>query len=246
MTRRWLLWVAFEWTLILAALAIGLHWPLLWPIVVLFIGTRQHALAVLGHEAVHYAVHGDKHLSRRINDGLGNTLCMWPLMTDVAGFRRFHLLHHQFVGTDMDPEKRVREPFIERWTDLTPAKKARLFAMDLVGLSLDEALAILRETRGRWTWTRGLYLVGLAGVALAFLGWPAVVAWGVALVTSAFASMRLRMFREHLGSQQVTETYTARWWERALYLPHYIWMHERHHRLGCWSVPAWELRNLPA
>ena len=238
--KRWLFWVGYEWALIAMALAIGLHWPLAWPLVVLFLGTRQHALAVLGHEAVHFAI--GRHTDRKTNDRLGNLLCMWPLLSDVEGFRRFHLKHHRFVGTNLDPERQVREPFIERWTELTPRKKTKLIAFDLVGGSLDEVFYIMRETRGRWTWQRSAY-VGLAGVVVACVGWPALVAWLVALVTANFAAMRARMWREHLGSE-VTEVYEARWWERALYLPHHIWRHEPHHRPGCWSVPAWKLRRL--
>lgn len=236
---RWLFWVAYEWTLIASAVAVASRWPLLWPLAVLFLGTRQHALAVLGHEAVHYAVSGD----RKRNDQLGNLLCMWPILADVEGFRRFHIDHHRYVGTNLDPERQVREPFIERWTDLTPRKKAKLIARDLVGGSRDEATYILRETRGRLTKGRAAYVVGLAGVVAVCVGFAPVVAWGVALVTSAFASMRARMWREHLG-EAVTEVYEARWWERALYLPHHIWRHEPHHRKGCWTVPAWELRRL--
>lgn len=233
---RWAFWVAFEWTLISLALVVASYWPLLWPLAVLFLGTRQHALAVLGHEAVHYGVHTD----RKVNDRLGNLLCMWPLLTDVAGFREFHIRHHQFVGTDLDPERAVREPFAERWADLTPGKKMRQLARDLVGGSLSEAFYILRETRGRLTWRRGMYVVGLFSLAAFGLGWHVLLAWLVAMVTSNFAVMRLRMYREHLGPE-VTQVYVAKWWERALYLPHCIWKHEPHHRPGRWSTPAWDL-----
>lgn len=233
---RWAFWVAFEWTLIGLAVMAASYWPLLWPLVVLFIGTRQHALAVLGHEAVHYTAHDD----RKANDRLGNLLCMWPLLTDVVGFRKFHLKHHQFVGTDLDPERAVREPFAERWTDLTSAKKMRLLVTDLVGGSLNEAFYILRETRGRLSWQRGTYVVGLFGLAALGLGWHVLLAWLVAVVTSNFAVMRLRMYREHLGPE-VTQVYVAKWWERALYLPHYIWKHEPHHQPGRWGTPCWDL-----
>jgi hypothetical protein len=241
---RWLRWVAFEWTLISIAVAIALCWPLLWPIAVVFIGLRQHALAVLGHEAVHFAVHADRQMNRRLNDGLGNALCMWPLLSDVAGFRRFHLMHHQFVGTSLDPEFDQRARFADRWTNLTPKRRAVLMAKDLLGLHWQEPVRLLLATAGRWTWTRGAYVVGLFGLVGFGLGWHVLVAWLVAMATAAFAAMRLRMHREHLGPE-VTQVYVAKWWERALYLPHWIWMHERHHRHGCWAVPCWELRRLP-
>jgi fatty acid desaturase len=242
-TARWLFWVAYEWTLIAASYACALRWPLLWPLALIVIGTRQHALAVLGHEAVHFAVYGTARLNRRINDALGNLLCMWPLLADVAGYRRWHLLHHQFVGTVLDPEIEQRALFADRWVDLTPRRKLALLIKDMVGLHWREAFAVLRTTAGAWTLTRSAYVLALAGLVVVGLGWSALLAWVVAMATGALAAMRARMYREHLGPA-VTQVYTATLWERALYLPHYVWMHERHHRRGCWAVPCWDLKHL--
>jgi len=233
---RWLFWVGFEWAVMALLLFLGASYPLLWPLVVLVVGTRQHALAVLGHETVHCAIGVDY----QTNDRLGNLLCLWPILSDVQGFRRFHIQHHQFVGTNLDPERQIRVPFLDRWTNLTPERKRTLILQDLAGMSIDEALSILRETRGKITWQRSVYCVGFACVVVACLGWAALLAWYLALVTSNLAAMRGRMWREHLG-EEVTEVYVAKWWERALYLPHYIWRHEAHHRHGNWSTSCWDL-----
>jgi len=236
MTRRWLMWVAFEWLLILVAMGALVNWWWLAPIALVFIGTRQHALGVLGHEAVHWAVSED----RDVNDRLANLLCMWPLGSDVEGFRGFHLAHHARVGTPDDPERWMRDRFADRYIDLTPTKKAKLIVFDLLGMNVREPIELLQRVSGEWTFRRRAYCVALGALAVAAYGSAVLVLWGLALLTANFAAMRARMWREHLGPE-VTEQYEAKWWERALYLPHHIWRHYEHHKPGQWSIPCWEL-----
>lgn len=231
-------WVGYEWTLIVLVLLLASRWPLLWPIAVLFLGTRQQALGVLGHEQVHRTIDGTERY-----DTLANVLCMWPIGTDVDTFRGFHLAHHARLRQSTDPEVIERAAFPDRWTDLTRTKKARLLVEDCLGMHLDEVVELALRVDAGPSRPRRCYRVGIACVAFVGLGWPAVLAWVVALYTASFAAMRLRMWREHLG-EEMTQSYVARWWERLLYLPHYIWEHEKHHRPGCWSIPCWELRKL--
>lgn len=234
MTMRWLGWVAFEWMVIAITLAVFVRWSWTAPIALLVLGSRQHALGVLGHEAVHWSVSED----RAKNDRLGNLLCMWPLLSDVEGFRGFHLAHHARVGTYSDPERSMRQAFASRWINLTPAKKARMLMFDLLGINVREPLALLKRVGGEWTTKRGAYCVALGALVFVAFGGGALVLWGLALLTSNFAAMRARMYREHLGPE-VTGPDEAAWWERALYLPHHIWRHRAHH--AHWSVPCWEL-----
>src|SRR6185369_6198964 len=75
---RWLLALAFDWGLIAATMvAVHLlhHHPLAWAAALIVIGTRQHAISILGHEAVHRSVSR----KRWLNDTLAQVACFWPM-----------------------------------------------------------------------------------------------------------------------------------------------------------------------
>src|SRR5207245_10893270 len=100
------------------------------------IGTRQHALAMLGHDGTHY------HVSRakRLNDVLTNLFAAWPLAFSSSGYRRWHLEHHRTVGTGADPELMMYRMFGKKWSpDASPRK---LFLTDLIGLGSFELLVL--------------------------------------------------------------------------------------------------------
>ena len=54
----------------------GVLWPILIPVCVAIIGTRQLGLAILMHEAAH----GGLSTHARLNDGLGHWLCAVPVV----------------------------------------------------------------------------------------------------------------------------------------------------------------------
>ena len=91
---------AEEWASIAAAIALcAYYWhPVLYVIAVMFIGARQHALLILGHDASHY-----RYLRTRWqNDLFGNLFLMWPTFASVEGFRKFHGTHHQYTSLAKD------------------------------------------------------------------------------------------------------------------------------------------------
>lgn len=229
---RWAFWVTFEWCLLALALALpAISWWLL-PVSLALLGSRQHALAVLGHEVVH---------QRGRREAAANVLCFWPIGVDLYAFRRFHLGHHKHVNTADDPEVRHRFEYPDTWSNLTPRRKVEILLADLTGMSWREALWAVRENRGEVTLPRIAVLSSLALAATA-LAWWAVPLWIAALFTTTWASMRARMWREHHGlGPGETYEYTAKWWERALYLPHYIWKHRFHHARGLSTIPCWKL-----
>jgi fatty acid desaturase len=71
----WLRDLLLDWLLIFLAIAIGLNFWYLIPVSIFIIGNRQHALAILGHDATHKLVSKNN----RINYMLGNFLCYAPL-----------------------------------------------------------------------------------------------------------------------------------------------------------------------
>ena len=77
-----------EWLGIFVAIALSV-WAsniLVYILAVIFIGARQHALTVLGHDASHYRFLSN----RKLNDWVANIFMQWPLFITVAGFRKFH------------------------------------------------------------------------------------------------------------------------------------------------------------
>lgn len=77
----------------------SLRWWL-YPIALVIIGSRQHAMGVLVHEGVHYRLFP----SRFWNEVIGESLLAWPLGFTQAGFRRIHLSHHRHNWTPRDPD----------------------------------------------------------------------------------------------------------------------------------------------
>ncbi len=107
MKKTWYFWIIWEWLLIFLILICVKTWIWLVPIGLFLIGTRQHALAVLGHEIAHKTVN--------VSDRIGNYFTFWTLGLSLESYRYWHMQHHAFLGTEKDPEmevKGVTNPFI--------------------------------------------------------------------------------------------------------------------------------------
>jgi hypothetical protein len=96
---------AEEWGAIAVAIALcSYYWhPALYVIAVMVIGSRQHALLVLGHDATHYRYQR----TRWRNDLFGNLLLMWPTFASVEGFRKYHGTHHQYTNLPNDGNRQL-------------------------------------------------------------------------------------------------------------------------------------------
>jgi len=207
------------------------------PLCVLVIASRQHALIVMAHEVVHYTPGRSRWL-----DVAANVLCMWWAGSDIKAYRQAHIKHHMRVGRPHDPEVVVRSRSPDSWGDLTPRKKARLLIQDVLGLSWVEAFHVTAPVVGRYTPARVAYVAALVAAAIATGLWPLLLLWVWTLGTGLTAIARARSWREHYGLPAgQTYRYVAKWWERALYLPHYVWRHADHHAPGRWNVPCWKL-----
>lgn len=93
-------------------MAAGAVWPVLIPISVMIIGTRQLGLAILMHEAAH----GGLSTNVRLNDALGHWLCAVPIGASLTAYRPYHLSHHRFAqqaepvgGADLLGDQSVAE-----------------------------------------------------------------------------------------------------------------------------------------
>lgn len=87
-----------EWLAIAGAIALcERFWSLpLYLCAVAFIGARQHALLILGHDASHFTLFKKKWL----NDWVADLMLYWPMFLSVGVFRYFHQDHHRYLGTE--------------------------------------------------------------------------------------------------------------------------------------------------
>ena len=100
-----LLATAEEWAGIAVAIALCAYFwhPVLYLIAVMFIGSRQHALLIIGHDASHY-----RYLPKRWqNELFANLFLMWPTFASVEGFRKFHGPHHQYTNLPDDGNRHI-------------------------------------------------------------------------------------------------------------------------------------------
>ena len=95
------------------------------------IASRQHALMVLGHEAIH------KRWSPNmwVNDWLGRGLALFPVFISLAKWRFIHLCHHQHTHTADDPDRAIYARY-----PLAASAWWRLLARDVCGLNLVSTL----------------------------------------------------------------------------------------------------------
>ena len=99
--RAW--WMVFVNALMFAgAFALPALWPNPLTIVlsVLILGGRQLGLAIFYHDCSH----GVFFKTRWLNDVIGHWMAGGLLNTSMYAYRAYHLKHHQFAGTEDDPD----------------------------------------------------------------------------------------------------------------------------------------------
>lgn len=250
--------LAAEWGMIAAAIALAeaAGWWV-YPLAVVFIGARQHALTVLGHDAAH----GRFLPSRGWNDVIGDVFAQWPMFAGVGAFRRVHGEHHKHLNTPRDANRILWRTHLRDGTvapewryPKTPlglaAKIARrgAFVTGLWWMVRGYAAQVIfraswAEVAGRLLWTAAV------GIALTLAGaWEGfLLYWVVPYCTWHIAIQYVRLVCEHSNIRVSDPAYAdsrttrARAWERWLVLPRNIHYHIEHHWYP--SVPFY---NLPA
>jgi len=239
------------------------HWYTVVP-AMLLLATRQHALFILFHDAVHYNVAR----SKRLNDAITNLLIGVPQLVPVQLYRRLHLAHHARLGTVADPERLLLyrdQPW--RYRPLGLFALSRQLLGDLLLLNnLRILVHFRRELRDpksllalspAKTWPE-YYLTALAGL-VAFVAWCVLdptsaghfaLLWFVPLFTLTQAIQKIRSFAEHgpmvPGSDDSELTYSWRpgLFGRLTLWPYHINYHREHHVQP--RIPWYELpRSFP-
>ena len=257
---RALMATAEEWAGIAAAIALcSYFWhPALYVIAVMFIGSRQHALLILGHDASHY-----RYLRTRWqNDLFANLFLMWPTFASVEGFRKFHGTHHQYTNLANDGNRHLwhthnAEGELEpEW--VFPKTRLGLALMILRRAAILTGISwILRGLVGsslipspRWMVAARLaFYVSVAGALTFFGAWPALFwYWLVPFCTWHIAAQYIRLICEHSAVESdedeysITRTTIPTFLESIFILPRNVGFHLEHHWYP--SVPFYRLPDL--
>ena len=235
--------LGFEWLLIALAFTLALHVNhiITWLAVFIFTATRQHALLMLYHDAVH----GHLCRHRGINDTLINALVGVPLMLPVEVYRPLHLKHHRRLGHGDDPERTYL--FAGQPWDFQPLAWRQLSAQiagDFFFFNSLRTYHAWRKDGGRICFsnrTRSILFVWVSALAIALLiGKQTTVLvlamWFLAAVTLTNGLQKLRSFAEHSAGPYVTPgwphwTYAWRpgWLGRLTLWPYNMHRHLQHH-----------------
>ncbi|MFT4569549.1 MAG: fatty acid desaturase [Hyphomicrobiaceae bacterium] len=228
-----------NWLAIVSAVTAATLWPGMVTALatIIFLGSRQLALWVLAHEAVHGLLLRD----HSQNDQLAKFTLAGPIGLNFDEFRRLHFLHHKHVGTDQDPEHRLAN-YREFQFPMSRFKLATILIGDLCGANF---------LRYRLSSASGAQSLGKIAVGLAAIYWllpsigAALAFWVIAHATWFQMVLRLRLMFEHQGDDVGplrTRTVLAYPPERLLFIPGHVNFHIEHHLYP--AVPAHRLRAL--
>lgn len=252
---------------IAAAIALALaFWPdpLVVVAAVVVIGTRQHALFVIAHDAAHYLLY-----ERRWLNDLAGRACATAQGLSMCTYRVIHRLHHNNLYGQLDPDTALHGGYPRgKWylirkllKDLTGFTAWKTYAYFLGGAPalntatkvalrpLDDTSSKLRaEARSDRNLVIAFHAAALG--AAAWSGWliQYLVLWIVPLVTVVQAILRLRAIAEHGATSDFSSPLTAARtnlgpaWLEWLVFPHHVNYHIEHHLYA--SVPHYGLPEL--
>ena len=254
-----------DFAVIAAAIAAALAWwpnPLVVFLSVVIIGTRQHALFVIAHDAAHYLLFEN----RRINDWVGRA-CATVQGLSMCTYRVIHRLHHNNLYGELDPDTALHGGYprgriylmrklLKDLTGLTAWKTYAYFLGGAPALNaathvamrpLDDTSPKLRaEAKRDRNTVVAFHLILLIGFAAGGYLIQYLVLWLLPLVTVVQAILRLRAIAEHGAPADLSSPLTAARtnvapaWLRWAIFPHNVNYHIEHHLYA--SVPQ---HNLP-
>ena len=250
----------------LAAIAALAYWPnvLVTFLAILVIGTRQHALFVIAHDAAHYLLYE----RRWLNDAVGRACAMLQGLS-MCTYRVIHRMHHNNLYGALDPDTALHGGYprgkgylirklLKDLTGLTAWKTYAYFLGGAPALNTqtnvalrpldDTSQKLRREARADRNAVIFFHLAALglfswSGYLLQYL-----VLWVVPLVTVVQAILRLRAIAEHGATTDFSSPLTAARtnlapaWVEWLIFPHQVNYHVEHHLYA--SVPHYRLREL--
>jgi fatty acid desaturase len=261
--RRSTLAIAAEWIGIILAVVLYqrvLH-PICLPFVIMWIGARQHALAILMHEGAHYLLFKN----RRANAVVSELLLAWPLFVTTRTYRGSHFAHHRHVNTEKDPDLMRKQSAASEWEFPTSWRAlGAMLSKDVFGLNTRQLFADFsdmwepaetktetkKEPIDAYVVARVLYYVVLLSVVTYFRVWPLfLLLWVVPILTWLKMIMRVRSIAEHFAIENdhaytQSRTTLPSLFERLFVAPRNVNFHLEHHLYP--SVPFFRLPQLHA
>jgi fatty acid desaturase len=249
--------MAWNWCIILLTVYLCQTFTFwLYPMAVIVIGARMHALAILMHDATHYRFLKN----RKWNDLISNMVIMYPLFTSIEKYRANHLRHHQHLNTMEDPD------WVAKLTNRAfhfPKTKASFLLT--IGSYLTFYQGILdalwflqrfgsstkKETGSRVVHKAlpiCFYLVLFSFLSLAGLWQSFILFWVFPYLTSFFMFQYIRSVAEHFGELAYeddlssTRTIITNPIEKFFIAPHQVSYHLEHHLYP--GVPFYHLPEL--
>ncbi|HEY2336453.1 MAG TPA: fatty acid desaturase family protein [Burkholderiales bacterium] len=261
--------VFFDFAVIAAAVAAALaYWPN--PLVILasviVIGTRQHALFVIAHDAAHYLLYEN----RALNDAIGRAAATVQGLS-MRTYRVIHRLHHNNLYGELDPDTALHggyprgraylvKKLLKDLSGLTAWKTYAYFLGGAPALNtstnvalrpLDDTSPKLKEeARTDRNTVIAFHVTLLIGFAWSGYLVHYLVLWVLPLVTVVQAILRLRAIAEHGATTDFSSPLTAARtnicpvWLEWLIFPHHVNYHIEHHLYA--SVPHYNLPRLHA
>jgi fatty acid desaturase len=213
------------------------------------VGSRQHGMAILMHEAAHRTLFKSKGL----NDFVGQYILAAPYGGDMEGYRHYHLKHHRYAQTENDPDLPLSAKF-----PVSKASLKRKFLRDITGQTfLRLRLATFRKTKmeGNDAFKTGSPWATVLTNALLFavftlLGfwWAYFALWLAPLMTWFMFVLRLRNIAEHAMTEddatplRQARTTHANVIARIFLAPYWVNYHIEHH--AYMFVPCYRLKAL--
>ena len=253
----WGAWLTFHvWAVIIAAMAMFIYLPnpVTFLLAFLLIGSRQHGMAILMHDAAH----GVLFKTKALNEFVGKYLLGAPYGGDLAGYRKYHLKHHRYTQSQDDPDLPLSAKF-----PISKASLRRKLFRDLTGQTfLRLRLATLKMKQGQKLNIEGSdafqksspwpYVITNTIIfgALAATGhwWIYFALWLAPLMTWFFVVLRLRNITEHAMTSfddnpltHARTTYTNIF-EKIFFGPYWVNFHVEHH--AYMFVPCYRLKAL--
>ena len=169
----------------------------------LLIGSRQHGLSILAHDSAH----GVLFKTKALNEFVGKYLLAAPYGGDMLAYRKYHLKHHKYAQSELDPDLPLSVKF-----PVSKASLRRKLIRDITGQTyLRLRLATLKMKTGEAPAIEGSdafqktspwpYLITNAIIfaVLFAIGhwWLYFALWFAPLMTWFFVVLRLRNITEH-------------------------------------------------
>jgi len=259
--------VLHDFLILAAAIAAALYFwpnPLVILLAVIVVGTRQHALFVIAHDAAHYLLYQN----RLLNDVVGRTCAMLQGLS-MCTYRVIHRMHHNNLYGELDPDTalhggypRGRSYLVRKLLkDLSGLTAWKTYAYFLGGApalntKTNVALRPLDDTsqklRDEARTDRNMVIAFHIGLLL-LMAWSGylvqyLVLWVLPLITVVQAILRLRAIAEHGATTDFSSPLTAARtnlapaWLEWLIFPHQVNYHIEHHLYA--SVPHYNLPRL--